>query len=87
MIMLNSQSFYDRKVLDAASPDLVMWNFLGRPKRKKHNKFVMFLRWLLRKEPDYEYEHPLLPKHKGKKIKFRRYASLSSNKEININDT
>jgi len=62
---------YERELLKRALPESLLWNFAGRPKLKKHNKFVMFWRWLLRKEPDYEYS---LPKNAGTKIKFRRYA-------------
>lgn len=69
-------STYDKKLLEMALSQLVLWNFTGRPKQKIYNWFVGWCRRLLRMKPEYEYAP--LPISKSKTIKFRKYQPLGT---------
>ena len=67
---------YSKKLLKKAQPSLVAERFSG--KLKEYGWMVRFLRWVLRKEPEYEYGYEVfsLPKKKNDTIKFRRYSVI-----------
>ena len=77
----NNYKFYNKKLLEMASPFFVLSRFGGNPRLVKYSRPVRLWRWLLRKEPEYEFEYPI-KKPEGNTIKFRRYGCLSPNTVI-----
>ena len=73
---------YDAKLLEKALPLLIMSKWAGNPRLVKHSWPVRLWRWLLRKEPEYEFDPPFfqrpLPENKGHKLTFRRYQPLGT---------